>query len=124
MGPSVDHPRHHPGLLEHPQVPRDRRLGNAEVPRRLPHRGGAAAEPFDDAPPNGVCKGLERIVSHYANYIVCDDVDQNHRRDAMPKHAVGTQDEWQVERDKLLAEEKELTRRNDELTKKRRDLPW
>jgi predicted dithiol-disulfide oxidoreductase (DUF899 family) len=42
----------------------------------------------------------------------------------MPEHTVGTQEEWQAERDKLLAEEKELTRRNDELTKKRRDLPW
>src|SRR4051794_12580440 len=42
----------------------------------------------------------------------------------MTEHAVGTQQEWQAERDKLLAEEKELTRRNDELTKKRRDLPW
>jgi predicted dithiol-disulfide oxidoreductase (DUF899 family) len=42
----------------------------------------------------------------------------------MPEHAVGTQEEWQAARDKLLAEEKELTRRNDELTKKRRDLPW
>jgi predicted dithiol-disulfide oxidoreductase (DUF899 family) len=42
----------------------------------------------------------------------------------MPEHAVGTQEEWQAERDKLLAEEKELTRRNDELAKKRRDLPW
>jgi predicted dithiol-disulfide oxidoreductase (DUF899 family) len=42
----------------------------------------------------------------------------------MPEHAVGTQEEWQAERDKLLAEEKELTRRNDGLTKKRRDLPW
>jgi predicted dithiol-disulfide oxidoreductase (DUF899 family) len=42
----------------------------------------------------------------------------------MTQHAVGTQEEWQAERDKLLAEEKELTRRNDELTKKRRELPW
>src|SRR6059036_2584229 len=42
----------------------------------------------------------------------------------MTEHTVGTQEEWQAERDKLLAEEKELTRRNDELTKKRRDLPW
>ena len=41
----------------------------------------------------------------------------------MTEHAVGTQEEWQVERDRLLAEEKEITRRNDELTKKRRDLP-
>jgi predicted dithiol-disulfide oxidoreductase (DUF899 family) len=42
----------------------------------------------------------------------------------MPEHNVATQEEWQAERDKLLAEEKELTRRNDELTTKRRDLPW
>jgi len=37
---------------------------------------------------------------------------------------IGTQEEWQAERDALLAEEKELTRRGDELTEKRRDLPW
>jgi predicted dithiol-disulfide oxidoreductase (DUF899 family) len=43
---------------------------------------------------------------------------------AMPEHTVGTQEEWQVVRDELLKEEKELTRRNDELTKKRQDLPW
>jgi predicted dithiol-disulfide oxidoreductase (DUF899 family) len=37
---------------------------------------------------------------------------------------IGTQEEWQAQRDPLLAEEKELTRRGDELTKKRQDLPW
>jgi len=42
----------------------------------------------------------------------------------MTNHRVGTQDEWQAARDELLAEEKELTRRNDELAKKRRELPW
>jgi predicted dithiol-disulfide oxidoreductase (DUF899 family) len=42
----------------------------------------------------------------------------------MPEHRVGTQEEWQAERDELLAEEKKLTRRNDELTKKRHELPW
>jgi predicted dithiol-disulfide oxidoreductase (DUF899 family) len=42
----------------------------------------------------------------------------------MSEHRTGTQEEWQAERDKLLAEEKELTRRNDELAKKRRELPW
>jgi predicted dithiol-disulfide oxidoreductase (DUF899 family) len=42
----------------------------------------------------------------------------------MPEHRVGTQEEWQAERDKLLAEEKELTHRGDELTKKRQELPW
>lgn len=39
-------------------------------------------------------------------------------------HRIGTQEEWQVERDALLEEEKELTRRGDELARKRRELPW
>src|SRR5262249_45723745 len=37
---------------------------------------------------------------------------------------IGTQEEWQAERDALLGEEKELTRRGDELARKRRELPW
>jgi predicted dithiol-disulfide oxidoreductase (DUF899 family) len=42
----------------------------------------------------------------------------------MPEHRVGTREEWQAERDELLAAEKELTRRNDELAERRRALPW
>src|ERR671931_82714 len=42
----------------------------------------------------------------------------------MIEHRIGTQDEWQAEREALLREEKELTRRNDELARKRRELPW
>jgi len=42
----------------------------------------------------------------------------------MPEHRTGTREEWQAARDALLAEEKELTRRNDELARKRRQLPW
>jgi predicted dithiol-disulfide oxidoreductase (DUF899 family) len=42
----------------------------------------------------------------------------------MTEHRIGTQEEWKVERDALLEEEKELTRRGDELARKRRDLPW
>jgi predicted dithiol-disulfide oxidoreductase (DUF899 family) len=42
----------------------------------------------------------------------------------MPQHRIGTQEEWQAERDALLREEKELTRRGDELAAKRRRLPW
>lgn len=42
----------------------------------------------------------------------------------MAEHRIGTQDEWQAERDDLLKEEKELTRRSDELARKRRALPW
>src|ERR1700716_4434571 len=42
----------------------------------------------------------------------------------MTEHRIGTQEEWQAERDALLNEEKELTRRNDQLARKRRELPW
>jgi predicted dithiol-disulfide oxidoreductase (DUF899 family) len=42
----------------------------------------------------------------------------------MTEHRTGTQEEWQAERDELLKEEKELTRRGDELARKRRELPW
>ncbi|HEY1369127.1 MAG TPA: DUF899 domain-containing protein [Gaiellaceae bacterium] len=42
----------------------------------------------------------------------------------MTEHRIGTQEEWQAERDALLKEEKELTRRGDELTRKRQELPW
>src|SRR5437762_9892373 len=42
----------------------------------------------------------------------------------MTEHRIGTQAEWQAARDELLKEEKELTRRGDELARKRRELPW
>jgi predicted dithiol-disulfide oxidoreductase (DUF899 family) len=42
----------------------------------------------------------------------------------MPEHEVGTQQEFDAARAELLAEEKELTRRSDELARKRRELPW
>ena len=42
----------------------------------------------------------------------------------MIEHSVGTHEEWQAQRDELLKEEKELTRRGDELAAKRRELPW
>ncbi|HEY2776940.1 MAG TPA: DUF899 domain-containing protein [Gaiellaceae bacterium] len=42
----------------------------------------------------------------------------------MAEHRIVTQEEWQAEREALLQEEKDLTRRGDELAQKRRDLPW
>ena len=42
----------------------------------------------------------------------------------MTEHTIGTQEEWQAKRDELLMQEKELTGRGDELTRKRRELPW
>jgi predicted dithiol-disulfide oxidoreductase (DUF899 family) len=37
---------------------------------------------------------------------------------------IGTRSEWLEKRVALLAEEKELTRRSDELARKRQELPW
>ena len=42
----------------------------------------------------------------------------------MAEQRIGTQEEWEAERDELLKEEKELTRRSDDLARKRRELPW
>src|SRR5918996_4302084 len=42
----------------------------------------------------------------------------------MTEHRIGTPEEWQAAREALLNEEKELTRRNEELARKRRELPW
>jgi predicted dithiol-disulfide oxidoreductase (DUF899 family) len=42
----------------------------------------------------------------------------------MTKHMTGTRDEWLAARLELLKEEKELTRRSDELAQRRQDLPW
>jgi predicted dithiol-disulfide oxidoreductase (DUF899 family) len=42
----------------------------------------------------------------------------------MSEQRIGTPEEWQAKRDELLKEEKELTRRGDELARKRRELPW
>jgi predicted dithiol-disulfide oxidoreductase (DUF899 family) len=39
-------------------------------------------------------------------------------------HKVGTREEWLAARLKLLKEEKEHTRRGDELAQKRQELPW
>jgi predicted dithiol-disulfide oxidoreductase (DUF899 family) len=42
----------------------------------------------------------------------------------LTEHATGTREEWLAARIALLAEEKELTRRGDELALKRQALPW
>jgi predicted dithiol-disulfide oxidoreductase (DUF899 family) len=42
----------------------------------------------------------------------------------MTEHRVGTRDEWLRARLELLDAEKDLTRRNDDLAKRRRELPW
>ncbi|EPC03190.1 hypothetical protein L861_23050 [Litchfieldella anticariensis FP35 = DSM 16096] len=42
----------------------------------------------------------------------------------MTTHKTGTRDEWLAERLELLKAEKDLTRRSDELARRRQELPW
>jgi predicted dithiol-disulfide oxidoreductase (DUF899 family) len=42
----------------------------------------------------------------------------------VPEHKTGTREQWLAARLELLDAEKELTRRGDELARRRRDLPW
>ena len=42
----------------------------------------------------------------------------------MTDHKTGTREEWLTARLELLKEEKDLTRRSDELARRRRELPW
>jgi predicted dithiol-disulfide oxidoreductase (DUF899 family) len=42
----------------------------------------------------------------------------------MSEHKTGTREEWLAARMRLLDAEKELTRRSDELTRQRQQLPW
>jgi predicted dithiol-disulfide oxidoreductase (DUF899 family) len=51
-----------------------------------------------------------------------DDTDTKERE--MSKHTIGTRREWLEARLDLLNAEKELTRRGDELARRRRELPW
>src|SRR5438045_9787168 len=42
----------------------------------------------------------------------------------MTKHKTGTREEWRTARLELLEAEKELTRRSDDLARRRQELPW
>src|SRR5713226_2910904 len=42
----------------------------------------------------------------------------------MSDHKIGTREEWLAARLELLEEEKALTRRGDELARRRQELPW
>jgi predicted dithiol-disulfide oxidoreductase (DUF899 family) len=42
----------------------------------------------------------------------------------MTEHRIGTREEWQAARDELAKLEAEQGKRNEEITKMRRDLPW
>jgi len=42
----------------------------------------------------------------------------------MTRHTTGTREQWLAARLELLKDEKELTRRSDDLARRRQDLPW
>jgi predicted dithiol-disulfide oxidoreductase (DUF899 family) len=42
----------------------------------------------------------------------------------MTKHRTGTREEWLAERLELLKAEKELTRRSDDIARRRLEMPW
>src|SRR5262249_12652180 len=42
----------------------------------------------------------------------------------MPEHTIGTREEWQAARDELAKLEAEQAQRNEEIKKKRLELPW
>src|SRR5438046_4373423 len=46
------------------------------------------------------------------------------RGDEMPEHKIGTREEWQAARDELAKLEAEQAERNEEIKRKRLDLPW
>jgi uncharacterized protein DUF899 len=52
--------------------------------------------------------------------------DEGHPRErrTMTRHITGTREEWLAARLKLLEPEKELTRRSDELARRRQELTW
>src|SRR5438552_8810097 len=52
------------------------------------------------------------------------ETNQLRERRAMTKHKTGTREQWLAARLELLKAEKELTRRGDELARRRQGLPW
>src|SRR6476620_9473981 len=44
--------------------------------------------------------------------------------DEMPEHTMGTREEWQAARDELAKLESEQAERNEEIKRKRLELPW
>src|SRR5258708_30068650 len=44
--------------------------------------------------------------------------------DEMPEHRIGTREEWQAARDELARLETEQAERNEEIKRKRLELPW
>ena len=94
MRPALDYARDHAGLLEHPQVLGDRRLGHSEAAGGLTDGGGTSGEALDDPAPDRVRERSERIVNHKVNdstldcfscrsRLACSDVIRGPRGDGV-----------------------------------------
>src|SRR5713101_2870010 len=55
---------------------------------------------------------------------IANAMNDEGRRRTMTKHMTGTREEWLAARLSLLEAEKELTRRSDQLARRRQELPW
>src|SRR6516162_5751481 len=80
--------------------------------RRAPGAGDRRARTRDHH------RALAGSRTHAANEVTTK------RRQEMTSHKTGTPEEWLTARLELLQAEKELTRRGDELSRLRRELPW
>src|SRR5207249_4808490 len=63
-------------------------------------------------------------IFHRAEANMSDIPSDRKERRAMTKQMTGTYDEWLAARLELLDAEKELTRRSDEVARRRQELPW
>src|SRR3954454_23816714 len=63
-----------------------------------------------------------------SHYVGCDrtasDPKVKQEGDDMPDHTVGTREEWQAARDELAKLEAEQAEQDEEIKRKRRELPW
>src|SRR5262245_32405887 len=84
MRPPLDYARDQPGILEHPEMPAQRRLRHPEAARRLADRRGPERETLDDATPDRVPKRLKRNVSHLANNPTTQPRPREARRYVVP----------------------------------------
>jgi predicted dithiol-disulfide oxidoreductase (DUF899 family) len=68
-----------------------------------------------------VARRTEQLANHLMKRT---DAIQTQEMTTMATHTIGTRDEWLEARLDLLAAEKELTRRSDEVARQRQGLPW
>src|SRR5207248_986125 len=101
-----------------------------DVGRRHPHLRPEAASP-EARHRRSACTGRHRARTRDRHHALADsgtyftsDVTTRKREKVMSSHKIGTPEEWLTARLELLDAEKELTRRGDELARRRQELPW